>query len=238
MQRPVHEFIAAAEGRLHREDPVRERAGGPAGNARLTAVTGLLLLPLIAAEMLTLLRVRQLISWHIVIGVLLVPLVLLKIASTTWRIFRYYARDRDYRIAGPPPTVLRVLGPLVVFFSLALLGTGLALIALGDTSSRTTLATVVGHQVNAVTLHQIAFIGWAVVLGIHLLGRTVAAFQLALIHRSRLPGRVSRATTLAATVVVASLAAVLTLQASGSWKSEGTHRGDQRSGRPPGASGP
>ncbi len=102
--------------------------GGPAGNARLTAWTGLVLLVLLLAELVTLLDVRGLITWHVAVGVLLIPPALLKTGSTGWRIIRYYTGSRPYRHAGPPPLLLRVLGPLVVLFTLAVLGSGVALI--------------------------------------------------------------------------------------------------------------
>ena len=79
------EALAVADeaiGRGHRSDPVLTGSGGPAGNARLTAWTGLVLLALFLAELVTLLDVRGLLSWHVAIGVLLVPPALLKTAST------------------------------------------------------------------------------------------------------------------------------------------------------------
>src|SRR5665213_387039 len=86
----VSDAFYSAIGRLHRDDPIEPRTVGPAGNARLTAWTGLLLLVLSLAELVTLLNVGGLISWHIVIGTLLIPPALLKTASTGWRIIRYY----------------------------------------------------------------------------------------------------------------------------------------------------
>ena len=49
------------------------------------------LLVLLAAEGVTILRVHQLLSPHVFIGVVLIPPVLLKVASTTRRFARYYA---------------------------------------------------------------------------------------------------------------------------------------------------
>lgn len=62
--------------------------------------------------MITLLDVGGLISWHVVIGTLLIPPALLKTASTGWRIARYYSGTPPYRQAGPPPMLLRILGPV------------------------------------------------------------------------------------------------------------------------------
>src|SRR5689334_6912276 len=128
-----------AIGRQHRRDPVLPRTGGPAGNARLTAWTGLVLLALFLAELVTLLDVHGLMSWHVTIGALLIPPALLKTGSTGWRIVRYYRGNDAYRAAGPPPLLLRVLGPLVVFSTLAVLGTGIWLIVVGPDRSRSDL---------------------------------------------------------------------------------------------------
>lgn len=154
--------VAVAAGRRGLDDPALPRTGGPAGNARLTAWTGLLLLSLFLAELVTLLDVRGLISWHIVIGTLLVPPALLKTGSTGRRVARYYRHHPIYKQVGPPPLLLRLLGPGVVVSTLALLGSGLALVALGPNSSRTALLTVLGQQIDAVTVHQFLFILWAV----------------------------------------------------------------------------
>jgi hypothetical protein len=59
---PIRETFYTATGRRHRDDPLEPRTGGPAGNARLTAWTGLLLLVLSLAELVTLLDVGGLIS--------------------------------------------------------------------------------------------------------------------------------------------------------------------------------
>jgi hypothetical protein len=45
---------------------------------------------LLAAEGVTILRVRELLTPHVFIGMVLVPPVLLKVASTGWRFARYY----------------------------------------------------------------------------------------------------------------------------------------------------
>src|SRR4051812_49572720 len=102
----AQETLAEATGRPPRPDDVTAPTGGPAGNARLTAWTGLILLVLFGAELVTLLDVRGLITWHAVIGVVLVPPALLKTATTGWRIVRYYTGNRGYRTAGPPPMPL------------------------------------------------------------------------------------------------------------------------------------
>jgi hypothetical protein len=196
------ETLAAALGRSHRPDPVLTGTGGPAGNARLTAWTGLVLLVLFLAELVTLLDVSGLISWHLALGVALVPPALLKTATTGWRIARYYRGDQAYQQAGPPPLVLRLLGPLVVGATLALLGTGVALVLLGETTSRRTLLTLVGQRIDTITLHQAAFAVWAVVTGLHVLARLLPAWQLTRATSSPVPGPRRRAVALLVVLVL------------------------------------
>src|ERR1700750_2681579 len=114
IERAVGDAVAEAIGRERRDNPVLPTTGGPAGNALLTAWTGLVLLVLSVGELLTLFDVRGLISWHVAIGALLIPPALMKTASTGWRLSRYYAGHPAYRESGPPPLLLRLLGPLVV----------------------------------------------------------------------------------------------------------------------------
>src|SRR4051794_41542025 len=106
--RHVSETLSVALGQEHRDDPVLASTGGPAGNAVLTAWTGLGLLVLGVAELLTLIDIRGLISWHVVVGALLVPPALVKKATTRLRILRYYrgsARYFEARAPHPPLTL-------------------------------------------------------------------------------------------------------------------------------------
>jgi hypothetical protein len=220
----------SAMGRIHRDDPALPRTGGPAGNARLTAAVGLLLLGVCLAELVTLLDVNGLISWHIGIGVALIPLALAKTATTGWRILRYYGGVRPYRQAGPPPMPLRILGPVVVVTTLAVLGSGLALIAVGPDSGRATLFTAPGLRVSPLTIHQAAFILWAVATGLHVLARAVPAVQLLLPATSSRPtvsGSVGRVVVVVAILALAAMTAAIVLSLSGSWTSgDRLHRPD------------
>lgn len=200
-----------AIGRHRRSDPVGWATGGPAGNARLTAWTGLVLLVLFLAELVTLLDVRGLIDWHVAIGVALVPPALMKTASTGWRILRYYTRQVPYRRAGPPPMILRLLGPLVVLSTLALLGSGLALVVVGETASHRVLLAGLGIRVDAIFIHQATFAVWAVATGLHTLGRLMPAWQLLRSPAVSVPGGRWRATAVLATLTAAAVGAGLAL---------------------------
>lgn len=101
----------------------------PQANARLTAATGMVLLVLFVAEIVTVVvGPRSVLALHIAIGLAVVPLVVLKLTSTTWRMVRYYRHDRDYRIKGPPTPMLRAVGPVLVGLTIGLLGSGIVLI--------------------------------------------------------------------------------------------------------------
>lgn len=214
--------VEIATGRRDRDDPIAQRTGGPAGNAKLTAWIGLLLLLLFLAELVTLLDVRGLISWHIAIGAILIPPALLKTATTGWRIVRYYGGSAAYQDAGPPPLALRLLGPLVVLSTLAVLATGVMLVLIGQSSSRQTITTLLGQRVDVITLHQASFAAWAVATGLHTLGRTYPALHTTILSDDhtrgrRVPGRVVRLAVLVAMAVLAFLTAAYLLGAVGTW---------------------
>lgn len=227
----VTDVVAHATGRRTRTNPVSARTGGPAGNALLTAWTGLVLLVLFLAEVVTLLDVRALITWHVVLGALLIPPALLKTATTSWRIVRYYSGNTDYRAAGPPPTLLRLLGPLVVASTIALLGTGVALIVIGEPGSRTALLTVAGFRLDWLTLHQGSFIVWGVVTGLHVLARIAPAVREVAGRSgqgSPTPGPGLRAIVMTLTVAVAAATATLLVYADGSWQHLARHVGHRK----------
>lgn len=222
--RLVTETIDAALGRSRRDDPLLPRTGGPRGNAHLTAWTGLTLFVLFAAEGITLLSIGGLITWHIAIGALLVPPTLLKTASTGWRILGYYAQRGPYLSAGPPPLVLRVLGPLVIVSSIAVLATGIVLIVVGQDASRSTSLTIGGLSLDLVFLHKAVFFLWFAVMAVHVIARLIPAL---LIARSDLrtpravPGLGGRAAVLLASAVAGVALALLLVHVSGSWSASG-----------------
>jgi len=181
----------------------RRSRPGPEGNARLTGSAGLLLLVLLAMEGATLLAIGPLLPAHIFLGLLLVPPVLLKIASTSWRMLRYYSGDPEYRRRGPPLRLLRAMGPLVVGLTVAVVGTGIGLVW-GPSQARPTL----------LFWHQASFVLWFGVMTIHVLAHGFGAIRAGALDwfagsRDRVRG--SRARHAA---VVASLVAGLAL---GAW---------------------
>ena len=211
----IGDLVAEATGRADRADPRKPRSGGPAGNARLTAWTGVVLLVLLAVEGVTLIDVSGLITWHIVVGTLLVPPAILKTATTGWRMVRYYTGNRDYRLAGPPPMLLRILAPLVVVSTMALLTTGILVGLDGPDSARGSLW---GTPISLLFLHQASFAVWVTATSLHVLGRLVPAARIiAGRAASAVDGRALRGVAVVAVLGVAVWLATVVLASSAGW---------------------
>jgi hypothetical protein len=133
-------------------------SSGVEGNSRLTAVTGTLLTLLLLLEGITILNVRGMITLHTALGLVLIGPVALKTASTMYRFARYYAGKAAYVKKGPPHPILRLIGPLVVLSTVAVIGTGVALIGTH------------GESDTWRSLHQGSFVVWFVLMGVHFLG--------------------------------------------------------------------
>ena len=226
LQQWVEETLAEAIGKTSRDDPVLPRTGGPAGNAQLTAWTGLMLLALFIVEVGTVVDLGRFLNWHIVVGMLLVPLALLKTTSTGWRIMSYYTHRTPYRTAGPPPMMLRLLGPLVILVTLAVLGSGIALIALGPLDSRSGFLTILGYHVDAVGVHKAAIVAWAGAISAHTVARLIPALRMVMapwLGKDHIPGGFPRLVVLIATLLVAAVAAAFVYGQAGPWLSGGLH---------------
>ena len=197
-------MVAARPGRAHRK-PAGSSDAGVESNARLTGTTAAVLLVLLAVEGVTVLRVGALLSWHVFIGMLLVPPVLLKIGSTTWRFVRYYRGAPAYRRKGPPPLLLRLLGPAVVILTVVLLASGIALV-LGPHSLRHSLLFV----------HKASFVLWLGAMTLHVLGHLLDTARLAPLDWARstrrdVAGATARQWALAASLVAGAGLGVLML---------------------------
>jgi hypothetical protein len=201
--------VTARARHRRRADPT----GGVAGNERLTAMTGAVLLVLFAAEGVTVLRVHQLLTVHFFVGMLLIGPVALKVASTCYRFVRYYTGAAPYRRKGPPAPLMRLLGPLVMCTSLAVLGTGVALAVVGPGDQRWMF------------LHKASFVLWFGVMTIHvlvyaprlprlLLGGGRTAFERT---GAVLAGRTARLLLLAASLACGLLLAAATVHLTARW---------------------
>jgi hypothetical protein len=185
-------------------------AAGVEGNEKLTAMTGAILLAGFAVEGLTILEIHRLLYWHFLLGLVLIGPVLLKIASTLYRFVRYYAGSAPYVRKGPPGPVLRVLGPLVVLTSVAVLGTGVIL-------------AVAGRGGPWLFLHKASFVLWFGVMTIHVLNyapRLPRMLGARSQHGGRTvptPGGPARWLLLSASLAVGVGVAAVTMSMSASW---------------------
>ncbi|HVS84927.1 MAG TPA: hypothetical protein VHD91_04795 [Gaiellaceae bacterium] len=188
---------------------------GVDGNERLTATTGVALILLLAAEGVTIVFLRPLFSVHVFVGMLLIPPVALKLASTGWRFWRYYSGRPDYVRRGPPFLPLRLLAPLVVVATLGVFATGVALLVVGPGGG-----ILVG-------LHKGSFVVWLVATGLHVLGHLQRVPGLVLGDR-RLPGVLSRRVALGGALVLGLVLAVATVKYAHPWEHwlSAGHRGD------------
>jgi hypothetical protein len=176
---------------------VATRTGGVAGNARLTGAVAVALLVLLAAEGVTIPFIGKWLGPHIFIGLMLIPPVALKLASTGYRLARYYGHDEQYVRKGPPPTFLRVLAPGLVLTTLALFGTGVALLFVGPPSNTLIFA------------HKLSFFAWVGLMALHILGHLLELPRLASAdwrrhgpREARLSGAGLRAGALAGAIVL------------------------------------
>jgi len=179
---------------------MRRFSGGSAGNEQLTAIVATLLLLLLAIEGATLLNLEALLTMHAFVGMLLIPVVALKMGSTGWRMLRYYLRGEEYVRRGPPHFVVRlVVAPAIVVSTIVLLSTGVALLALDQSEG-----VIVG-------LHKASFVVWFGATSLHVATRIL---RLPPILRQRLRGTVFRLGVVAAALGAGLLLAVSTLPAA------------------------
>jgi len=188
-------------------------AGGSDGNERLTAATAAVLLVVLALEGLTLVGVRQYLRPHIFLGVLLIPLVLLKLGSTGWRMTGYYRRSAEYVRRGPPAMLIRILvAPLLVLSTISLIATGIAAAALDQRGL-------------LLTLHRLSFFVWLGAMSLHVLTRALKLPRLIAADWWRsdgLRGRRVRQILLTSTLASGLVLAVVTLPVVDHWQDRGT----------------
>ncbi len=132
---------------------------GVAANERLTAMAGAALLVVFVVELATMSNLGTLLSVHVFVGVLMAGPLAVKLGSTGWRFVRYYTGNPAFVRHGPPPLPLRLLAPLVVASTLAVVGSGIALVVTGPASPGPFVA-----------LHVISFLVWMPAIAIHVIG--------------------------------------------------------------------
>ncbi|WAH98185.1 hypothetical protein [Arthrobacter sp. MMS18-M83] len=192
---------------------------GVAGNERLTALAGAVVLVLSVAEVATVPTLGSLMVAHFFVGVLLAGPVVAKTASTGWRFIRYYTRDPAYRRKGPPRPLLRMIAPLLVASTLTLIGTGIALAITGPAPDI------------LMRMHIVSFLVWLATLAVHVVAyvRRVPALIAQDWHQrirrqkqenapaSEPPRRRMRLAVNVAVLVPAAIAAVVLLPNAAPW---------------------
>jgi len=162
---------------------------------------------LLAVEGATILRIRQLLSVHIFVGMLLLGPVALKLASTGYRFVRYYWRSGEYVQLGPPAPLMRFLvAPVLVLSTLTLFASGIALLA-------------VPQRGTVFLLHKASFIVWAGAMTIHVLTYALRAGRNIVSDFSarQSDGWVYRVALAALAIVVGTVTAIATYPLANPW---------------------
>lgn len=191
--------------------------GGTDGNEQLTTVTGAILFVLLAVIGFTIPQLRQFVSVHLFVGMLLIGPVLLKMASTGYRFVRYYAGSAEYRQKGPPELVLRVIGPIVMLTTVAVFATGVVLLILGPS-----------HRDPWVELHKVTFIVWVVFMSLHVLLHLPAVGRALGIGREgreqlagAAPGTAGRWIAISGALVAGAVLAIVLIPDFAAWTAHG-----------------
>ncbi len=136
----------------------RVLGGGTTGNERLTAVTGAVLIVLLAVIGVTILRLGQLLWIHLFVGMLLIGPLALKLASTGYRFARYYTSNPRYRRKGPPALPLRLIAPVVIISTVVVFASGVVLLFAGPSAREQLLP-----------IHKVSFFVWIAFTAVHVL---------------------------------------------------------------------
>lgn len=102
------------------------------GNARLVAISGAALLVLLPIPYGSALALDLLWRVHYFSGLLLLPLLAVKLGATGWRALRYYTGDPAYRADGAPHPMPRLTAPILVASTGVLFGSGVVMMLGAD----------------------------------------------------------------------------------------------------------
>jgi hypothetical protein len=188
-------------------------SGGTRGNELLTALTGGVLIVLLAVIGVTIISLTRLLWVHLFVGMLLIGPVVLKLSSTGYRFVRYYTSNPRYRRKGPPPLPLRLIAPVVVLTTLIVFASGVGLLFIGP-SSRDTLLPI----------HKVSFFVWLVFTAVHVLAHlpTLAHalrsdYLVSTTRTSATAGRAGRALSLTGALAGGVVVAVVVIHQFAPW---------------------
>ena len=199
--------------------------GGTGGNEELTAITGVLLVVLLAILGVTIVRIGQLIWLHLFLGLLLVGPVVLKLVSTGYRFVRFYTGNPRYVAKGPPELIMRSIAPVVVLSTIVVFASGIWLMFAGPVDRSTPLL-----------IHKVSFIAWLAVTALHVLGHlpTMGASlkaadpSMAVLSGGAATGRGGRWIALAGAVIGGAVLALVLIPHFSIWTAPGAfpHHGE------------
>jgi hypothetical protein len=183
------------------------------GNERLTAMTGAVLLILLAVECYTILRIGRLLTLHVFLGMLLLGPVTLKAGSVLYRFARYYTGNEPYRRKGPPALLLRLIGPIIMLLTACVFGSGIMLAVTGPSY---------GPPSGWLVVHRISFFAWLFFIAIHVV-TYVPRLPRWLAAEARRPmvvlgGRSTRLALLIGSLLGGLVIALLTVHLAGPWQ--------------------
>ncbi len=169
------------------------------GVSRSVAFFGALLLLLILAELATIPLISKTIGWHIAIGLVILPALLIKIGINGYRAIAYYRQSPAFLEAGAPWLPLRLLSLPFLVTTLIVFGSGVEMTFAGPSSFSLTFLDAA---------HILFSIIWLLLFGFHVIayanrsmrsaGRDLAAIPA----RGADPSR-ARLRTLAALIAIA-----------------------------------
>lgn len=185
--------------------PARRRAAASVeGNARMTVNVAVVLFVLFVIQLATVvISVKTHVTLHVVVGLLLVPPLLVKIATVSWRFIRYYRHDESYLKKGPPTPLLRFLGPFLLLMTLVLFVSGFVLLLAPNAFG--------GPHGIMFHIHDVSFYLWLLLVVIHLAGHASDIRKIAFRDWSRRTRAAVPGSMLRQSVVLASLGVGLAL---------------------------
>ncbi len=140
------------------------------GVSRSAAIFGALLLLLILAELATIPLIAKTIGWHIAIGLVILPALLIKIGVNSYRAIAYYRQSPAFVEAGAPWLPLRLLSLPFIVTTLIVFGSGVEMTFGGPTSFSLTFLDAA---------HILFSIIWLLLFGFHVVAYANRSFRSA-----------------------------------------------------------
>src|SRR5438552_17062831 len=153
---PGDDSLVRPSGQIRTDGRNGDVQSAVAGNERMTALAGAVLLVLILMELVSAAVLRTLLSVHVFIGVGLSGPLVVKLGSTGNRFLRYYTGSPAFVRRGPPRLALRVMAPLLIVTTLVVIGSGIGLVLTGPR-----------HAGPLLPLHGFSVLVWLPLIAIH-----------------------------------------------------------------------